>query len=549
MEEQQHAVTRAKNARSSDDDRALVDTQNWSSYSHRELYEAVHRDNDPGRVGELAGDWARLGIEMSESAQRMGERLRSTEHGWQGEAGDSARGAIHEIATWTSEAGATANGLGARIEEQGRVMETAKMAMPEPVDVDLDEDLTHRFNGSGGQGSVVDLFTATVDQRVRTIKSADAHQDAVQVMERMESDSRVLDGDTPRFAPPPDPVRQEQHQGTPPADGKLTPFHRATPAHEAGEDVQQLGEPVTPGGADGDLVTRKMPVLGDPAAGDPAATDPASRVPTSNIPAATDPANALAPEQPQIPQVPQSPSERGGPIPRPGDPQIPVGGTPTPRSVPSGRTPTPRTPSPPNFDPPTVKFKPSGTTPQSTKPSSVPNPSSPDITGRDTYKPPRPVSGPDAPTAITPNPFAKNPGGGPGSGGPGGSRGGWGGSIPPIPGTTGGSGGALGAGGAGSGGSASGGSGPGAGGRAGVGSTGGPAAGRPVGAAGVPGQAGAAGMGGGAPGQANRGKGGEDQERRAKYVESAPIVEVPGADLPPPVIGGGKPKKKDKDKD
>ncbi|MCA1194450.1 hypothetical protein [Saccharopolyspora sp. 6V] len=54
-------------------------------------------------------------------------------------------------------------------------------------------------------------------------------------------------------------------------------------------------------------------------------------------------------------------------------------------------------------------------------------------------------------------------------------------------------------------------------------------------------------MAGGAPGQANRGKGGEDQERRAKYLESTPIVEAHGVNLPPPVIGGGKPKKKDKD--
>jgi hypothetical protein len=43
-----------------------------------------------------------------------------------------------------------------------------------------------------------------------------------------------------------------------------------------------------------------------------------------------------------------------------------------------------------------------------------------------------------------------------------------------------------------------------------------------------------------------RGRGGEEEQRRpTKYVEGEQVVEVPGADLPPPVIGAGKPKKKD----
>lgn len=493
----------------------------------------MHQDNDPGRVGELAGEWSRLGTEMGEAAQRMAERLRGTEHGWQGEAATAARGAIHEIAGWTSAAGSTAGDLGKHVEEQGRAMEEAKSSMPEPVDVEFNDEIANRWAAGGTGLNVLQGMVAAYSDLSEQANEADSkHDEAVQVMQKMEHRSRALDGDTPRFAPPPDPIRQEQHQGTPPATAQLTPRKYGTPANVTEDgNAQQLGDPATSGG---DLATQKMSVLASPASSDPAA----------GAPAPSDPANALAPERTQ---VPQSPSDRGGPIPKPSDTQLPAGTAPTSRSGPSGRTPAAKS----NFDPPTVKHvKPSGTTPQSAKPGSVPNPSSPNITGRGTYQPPRPVSGPDAPTAITPNPFAKNPGGGLGSGGPGGSRGGWSGSIPSVPGTSGGSGGALGAGGAGSGGAASGGSGPGAGGRSGVGPTGGTAGGQPAsaaGAAGATGQAGAGGMAGGAPGQANRGKGGEDQERRAKYVESTPIVEAQGVDLPPPVIGGGKPKKKDKD--
>ncbi len=66
------------------------------------------------------------------------------------------------------------------------------------------------------------------------------------------------------------------------------------------------------------------------------------------------------------------------------------------------------------------------------------------------------------------------------------------------------------------------------------------------GSAGGPGQAGMAGGGGMSQGGAQRGRSGEeDKERTSKYVEGGPIVEVPGAELPPPVIGEGKRKKQD----
>jgi hypothetical protein len=66
----------------------------------------------------------------------------------------------------------------------------------------------------------------------------------------------------------------------------------------------------------------------------------------------------------------------------------------------------------------------------------------------------------------------------------------------------------------------------------------GPRGGAPAGQPGAPGAMG--GMGGmGAGG----GRKEDDAERRSKYVDGEQVIEVPGADLPPSVIGGGKPKK------
>lgn len=77
-----------------DADRALTEEQNWSAREHRELYEAVHTGNEPGRIGELAREWTRLGTELGEAADTATRRMRSTEQGWQGAAADADRKSV-----------------------------------------------------------------------------------------------------------------------------------------------------------------------------------------------------------------------------------------------------------------------------------------------------------------------------------------------------------------------------------------------------------------------------------------------------------------------
>jgi hypothetical protein len=187
----------------SDPDRALTETQNWGARSHRELYDSVHTDNDPGRVGELAQEWTRLGQQIGESAQSMSERLRSTEAGWQGEAAAAARDAIQQLADWSRTAGETASAMGARIADQGRIMEVAKASMPEPVESDHPATLAHTYAGNDLAG----FAKSTADAKVRHDQANAAHQQAVTVMQRMETDSHAVDGNTPRFTPPPNPIR------------------------------------------------------------------------------------------------------------------------------------------------------------------------------------------------------------------------------------------------------------------------------------------------------------------------------------------------------
>ncbi|GAA2342220.1 hypothetical protein GCM10009854_18540 [Saccharopolyspora halophila] len=511
-------------------DLALVETQNWASRSHRELYDAVHIENDPGHVGQLADEWTKLSRAMAESADRMSEQLRATESGWQGEAADAARSAIEKLANWSRDAGESAGALADRVSEQGRVMETAKAEMPEPVKGAKEIHTIAALTFATGD---LESFTRAMgDLRANQERSSSAHEQAVRVMTRMEESSRVIDGDTPRFTLPPDPIEELKPRKT----VQSVAAAEANGPGEAPTQQQSAG-----GGAE---ATQKM----------------------------TRPASAPAGQQPTAPPLAAQTGPAGvGPDGMSLAAQTGRAGA----NAPTTKMQVPKIGSPNSMDSPTIRANP--VKPASSGPNQTPSPedhepknttaqnATPFQGGGDgqtekTQKL-RPHQGPDGTTF-----------------GPGGRRPGkrkdrdgnrnWGGQIPPIPDITGpngetppisqtkaagespGAAGGLGAtpppmpsGGA-----------PGGnitpGGTSGIGGTptgdhGG--AGPVQGGGAVPGQAptgGAGGMMGGGPMGNRGGQGSEDEAHKAKYVEGGPVVEVPGKDLPPPVIGEGKKKKK-----
>ncbi|MGW3471204.1 PPE domain-containing protein [Saccharopolyspora sp. NPDC000995] len=509
-----------------DADFALTETQNWASRSHRELYEAVHAGNDPGRVGQLADDWNRLSRELAESATRLGERLQATEAGWEGEAADAARSAIQQLADWNHDAGTTAGALAERIAVQGRIMETARAEMPEPVRGG--EALNAVALMTYTTGDLGAFKQACIDLKAHRDRSDSAHQQAVQVMTWMEDQSRNIDGDTPKFTPPPNPLGNDE------------PVHRTKQilGERAKLTPQNVGR--TPEAPDS--------TLPNSAPGDVMATQ---RL-TATVPVEPPPGDVLATQR-MTAKAPLDPTPFQAPNPS---------GT-GPMDTPPPSLPAPALGGPASFDGPTQSlrppaiaplgdYQPKATTPQGINGFNPPG-NLPPLDDRQHQ--PRQFQGPDGPYPTGPR---VNPG-------PGDPRGGWRGPIPPIPspGGPGGPGmpGAGPGGGSGPGGSgfrggpgglpgAGGGSGVGPGGTSGVGPGGGSGTGRGPdagfggrGASGMPGQPGMAGAGMGSMGGKRGQSEGQEKERTSKYVEGGPVVEVPGADLPPPVIGEGKRKK------
>ncbi|MEJ2858971.1 MULTISPECIES: PPE domain-containing protein [unclassified Saccharothrix] len=493
-------------------DLVLTDAQNWASRSHRELYEAVHNNNDPGQTGEIGAEWGQFGAELTESARVITERVAASESGWTGDAADGARAAVKKLAEWVTQTAATAVEVGKRVQDQSVIMENARASMPEPVNFSWDQ-----ATGTFTQGGIQGLVTSAADVQAANDQARALHEHAVTVMTTMENESRAVDQTTPRFTPPYNPVTGRVEE--PPA------MLMATQSAPTLSDAQPA---VAPSGGGGGGTTQAASVASAPAA--PAYTPPSTPAGAGSYGSGSygGSGTPLAPAASYRPEGTTAAAAAA---------QVPVANkyTPPAYTPPQSTGQTPPSYVPPSYVPPT-----------STGGKQQPPP----------YRPAPPGTVvPQAPGKFPPyvpagSPGTPPPGGGPGGGpgGPGGGPGGPGGR----PGMPGGMPGGFGGGGFGPTGSGGGGGALGPGGQlAAGGSTGvvgqrgpmpggfGPMPGGPGGMAGAP--MGGAPMGG-APGG---GQGDEDKEHRsAAYLRGEDIFEVPGENLPPSVIGGAKPKKK-----
>ncbi|GDY29209.1 PPE domain-containing protein [Gandjariella thermophila] len=252
------------------EDRVLNQTINWAALSHQELYDAVHQDNDPAQAYALAGEWNDLGAEMAEASRVLDQRIRATESGWQGAAADSARAATSQLASWGCDAALTSQHMSARINDQGQIVERAKAAMPEPVKFDMAKELAIGF----ATGGLFGLAIAGADVKAKSDQARAAHDRAVDVMTAMEASSHTVDGNTPRFVPPPNVV-------APPPGGGPQPFLGGPGSPFVGGPGPVVPSvPGTPG---------SVPAGTDPAGQSPAAGDPAG-YPSRSYQPATAPA-------------------------------------------------------------------------------------------------------------------------------------------------------------------------------------------------------------------------------------------------------------------
>ncbi|WP_112266653.1 PPE domain-containing protein [Lentzea terrae] len=505
----------------------LTDPQNWASRSHAELYAAVHNNNDPGAAGQISSDWSKYGSELTEAARTINAVITASESKWTGGAAEAAREAMKKLGDWVDETARTAVEVGSKVSEQGHVVESARAQMPAPIAFDW-----HKAAAALSQPGTPAFVLASADIAVANAASRAAHDQAVNVMTAMESNSRQVDTTTPTFKPPfnpntgqveEPPVALRRLAGTP----TLGTAEALTSTHAAGGAGTAAPPSPTGAAAPGSAQTSgaNAPAAAAYTPSAPGYTGPggAAGGGAGYTPQMTNhnPGNTSAAAATYTPTAPgyTAPGNAGNTYTSGGGsnytPQFPTGGTPYAPTSPTSSTPRPLANIP-----------------------KVP------VVGKDVPNPNYTPQNPNSPKGYTPTaPGYTGPGGPGGGGGGGGAGSGMKPGAMPNFGAAGGGAGGFG-GGAGGAGGAGGGSVQ-AGGSAGVQ---GRAGAMPMGMTG-PGAAAAAGAGmgagapmGGAPGAGGRGE--EDKEHRsASYIMGGDLFEVPGEHLPPAVIGGAKVKK------
>jgi hypothetical protein len=208
-------------------DRALNGNSNWAAYSHQELYDAVHVNADPATAYQAGSTWMNLGDTMGTDSTTLSQKVAASAEGWRGEAADNAREALTKLSNWGQLAGVTSNVIGQVAQHQAGIVSTAQNAMPEPLNVNPDQIMQQAFTSGGLPG----LITGLNDVKQQVDQANSAHASAVDVMNKMETDSKAVDQGLAVFEAPPQVVAQ------------------ATP-RLAGISPRQAGTPVTtPAGA------------------------------------------------------------------------------------------------------------------------------------------------------------------------------------------------------------------------------------------------------------------------------------------------------------
>ncbi|WP_192909685.1 PPE domain-containing protein [Gandjariella thermophila] len=233
---------------------ALTETYHWQGFRHRQLYDMVHTDNDPGRAGEFGETSRQIGQVIGAHQQRLTSALAKAGV-WQGAAADQATAALQPLANWSQTAAATSGFYANRVALQANAAQQARDAMPEPVDFDPKQVFLQSLHNDP-----FNVFKAGTDVYVKYKQQQQAEEQARQVMSTLESSSRSVDTSTPQWTVPPDATAGGPAQpGQQPPPGSPPPPGGQPPPGPGGWTPHQWGTIDGPGAGGGGTTTGPNP--------------------------------------------------------------------------------------------------------------------------------------------------------------------------------------------------------------------------------------------------------------------------------------------------
>ena len=176
--------------------------ENYANSPHEVLYDMVHKDldiesiNDRSRVANVYGNW------LADASNQFRDAATAAGGAWQGPAADQASTFFQSTASHTEQTGNAMQLVSNHYSQQSAAAHYAKTNMPEPTGFDQQAELD-KARRQYESGDLVGM-SGTMDGIQAKQQQADAaHQQAVQVLQNLDSTYHETASSQPTYAPPP----------------------------------------------------------------------------------------------------------------------------------------------------------------------------------------------------------------------------------------------------------------------------------------------------------------------------------------------------------
>ncbi|NUT54331.1 MAG: hypothetical protein HOV94_44640, partial [Saccharothrix sp.] len=171
----------------------------YLGYDHKALKSMVTENMAPSTANEQGEAWTKIGNTLAELQTNLTSATAASKGAWQGAAAESAQGYFTNVATWSGNAAQGAQLTGNKLYTQSQAAETAKNAMPEPVEFST-ADAYKMFFAEPNPFK----WAETIDQIEQKFEEKQqAHERAAEVMTTMSTSFQESGSTMPAFSPPP----------------------------------------------------------------------------------------------------------------------------------------------------------------------------------------------------------------------------------------------------------------------------------------------------------------------------------------------------------
>ncbi len=176
--------------------------ENYANSPHELLYDMVHKDldiegiNNRSRVANVYGNW------LADASNQFRDAATASGGSWQGPAAQQANTFFQSTAGHTEQTGDAMQLVSNHYSQQSAAAHYAKTNMPEPTGFDQQAELD-KARQQYDSGNLIGMNTTMVGIQAKQQQADAAHQQAVQVLQNLDSTYHETASTQPTYTPPP----------------------------------------------------------------------------------------------------------------------------------------------------------------------------------------------------------------------------------------------------------------------------------------------------------------------------------------------------------